>query len=491
MENKEDNSNKIPKVFISYSWTNQEHVENVENLAKRLMSDGIYVYLDLWDAHEGIDLNHFMEKVKSKEIDFVLIICDQEYARKADQREGGVGTETQIISKEVYDDVEQTRVIPIVWEKDDEGKPYLPTYLATRKYIDLSKEYSEGYEKLIRIVHNLPEHIKPPIGEFPERLKVSKLNNSNLESIILSFEERVEKNPFLINTLIEEFLEEFLDSIKKHKITFSCDEFDNIVKEIYDKIYEYTPLRDSFIKFFEKVIRYTKQIDFEFEVIITFFERIYELTTPKVGESYNVKYVIHYDFIIREIFLYLITISLYYKNYDFISNLLNSPYNFKSLSLSQNESQNFLTLDQRGSIGTDKYFTYYYNLKGNNPLTGLGQLLIERMYSDFEINEFVEADLLCCYISIINLNDNYGWFPYTYIYKESDDFELFRRLTSKKHFEKVKDLFEVETVEDLKEKIQLSNIYFTRQRYGFSNALFNYVKPINYYVNIDKICSLR
>ena len=156
MEDKEDNSNKIPKVFISYSWTNQEHVDNVENLAKRLMSDGIYVYLDLWDAPEGIDLNHFMEKVKSKEIDFVLIICDQEYARKADQREGGVGTETQIISKEVYDDVEQTRVIPIVWEKDDEGKPYLPTYLATRKYIDLSKEYSEGYEKLIRIVHKLP-----------------------------------------------------------------------------------------------------------------------------------------------------------------------------------------------------------------------------------------------------------------------------------------------------------------------------------------------
>ena len=62
MENKEDNSNKIPKVFISYSWTNQEHVENVENLAKRLMSDGIYVYLDIWDAPEGIDLNHYMEK---------------------------------------------------------------------------------------------------------------------------------------------------------------------------------------------------------------------------------------------------------------------------------------------------------------------------------------------------------------------------------------------------------------------------------------------
>ena len=187
MENKEDTSNKIPKVFISYSWTNQEHVENVKNLAKRLMSDGIYVYLDLWDAPEGIDLNHYMEKVKSKEIDFVLIICDQEYTRKADQRAGGVGTETQIISKEVYGDVEQTRVIPIVWEKDDEGNPYLPTYLATRKYIDLTKEYSEGYEQLIRRIHNVPEHIKPPLGEYPDRLKVSKLNNSIFEAKILSF----------------------------------------------------------------------------------------------------------------------------------------------------------------------------------------------------------------------------------------------------------------------------------------------------------------
>lgn len=493
MEDKEDNSNKIPKVFISYSWTNQEHVDNVENLAKRLMSDGIYVYLDLWDAPEGIDLNHFMEKVKSKEIDFVLIICDQEYARKADQREGGVGTETQIISKEVYDDVEQTRVIPIVWEKDDEGNPYLPTYLATRKYIDLTKEYSEGYEQLIRRIHNVPEHIKPPLGEYPDRLKVSKLNNSIFEAKILSFNGFVEKNPIFLNPLVEEFLEEFISSIELNQITFSSNEFDNIVKEIYDKIFEYTPLRDSFIKFFEKVIKYTKYSDFEFDFdnVIDFFGKLYNLTIPKVGESLDRRSIIFYDLIIRELFLYLITISLHYKNYDFISNLLNSPYYFKSPYITPTESQNFLILDQRGDIRTDEYMAHYYKLKGNNYITGLGNLLIERLYSDFEIDEFVEADLLCCYISIINLKDNFGWFPYTHIYKNSKDFELFRKLTSKRHFEKVKNLFEVETVEDLKEKIRMSDKFFTKERYGFPNAIRSYVKPISHYVNINEIGNLR
>lgn len=492
MESNERNINDIPKVFISYSWTSDEHIENVENLAKRLMSDGVDVLLDLWDAPEGIDLNYYMEKVKSKEIDFVLIICDQEYATKADQRKGGVGTETQIISKEVYNNVEQTRVIPIIYERDDEGEPCVPTYLASRKFIDLINDYNDGYERLLRRIHNVPEHIKPPIGEFPVRLKVPKVNNGTLESIIFSFVKRVEKDQFLINNIIQEFLEEFFDCIKKNQITFSSNETEDIVKVIYDKIFEYIPLRDSFIKFFKKIIKYTKYSGFEidFDNIIDFFGRLFNLTIPKVGETFDRRSIIYYDFIIRELFLYLITISLHYKNYDFISNVLNSPYYFKSV-YNPNETQNFLILDQRGDIETDKFLTYYYTLKDKNYITGLGHMLIERMYSDFDINEFVEADLLCCYISIINLKDKYGWFPYTHIYKESEDFELFRKLTSKKHFEKVKDLFEVETVEDLKEKIQLADNYFSKQRYGFSRAIFSYVKPIGHYVKLDEIYTLR
>ena len=50
------------------------------------MNNHVEVILDVWNAPEGIDLNHFMEEnVKSEDIDFVLIISDKEYARKVYQ----------------------------------------------------------------------------------------------------------------------------------------------------------------------------------------------------------------------------------------------------------------------------------------------------------------------------------------------------------------------------------------------------------------------
>ncbi|MCP4117926.1 MAG: TIR domain-containing protein [Desulfobacteraceae bacterium] len=42
-----------PKVFISYSWSNQSHQELVEHWADRLISEGIDVVLDIYDLKEG------------------------------------------------------------------------------------------------------------------------------------------------------------------------------------------------------------------------------------------------------------------------------------------------------------------------------------------------------------------------------------------------------------------------------------------------------
>ena len=91
------------KLFISYSWTSQDHETWVLNLAKELVENGVHVVIDKWDLKEGQDSYSFMEKmVSDTEIQKVLIISDKKYADKANGRDGGVGTETQIISAEVY-----------------------------------------------------------------------------------------------------------------------------------------------------------------------------------------------------------------------------------------------------------------------------------------------------------------------------------------------------------------------------------------------------
>lgn len=159
-----------PKIFISYSWTSPQHERWVVELAERLSGDGILVVLDKWDLKEGQDKHKFMEQmVHDENICKVLVVCDVGYQAKADDRKGGVGTESQLISKEVYENTGQEKFIPIVRDYDGDGKPCMPHFMGGRIYIDLSTEetFEENYQKLVRNLYDKPLLKRPPLGTPP------------------------------------------------------------------------------------------------------------------------------------------------------------------------------------------------------------------------------------------------------------------------------------------------------------------------------------
>ena len=128
-----------PKVFISYAWGTEQYQEKVLAFATQLIGDGIDVVLDKWDLNEGNDTYAFMEKcANDPSITNVLMLLDPVYANKADAHTGGVGTETQIISAKVYQEVTQDKFIPIVFDRDESGRVCKPTYLQGRLHFDLS-----------------------------------------------------------------------------------------------------------------------------------------------------------------------------------------------------------------------------------------------------------------------------------------------------------------------------------------------------------------
>src|SRR6266446_3808391 len=139
-----------PKTFISYSWTSPEHQQWVLGLATQLRENGVDVIFDKWDLKEGDDAITFMEKIVTDEsIEKVIVVLDKVYAEKADGRKGGVGTETQIITPQIYKKVrDQNKFVCVISETDAEGKPFLPAYYQSRLYIDLSKEeiFAENFE---------------------------------------------------------------------------------------------------------------------------------------------------------------------------------------------------------------------------------------------------------------------------------------------------------------------------------------------------------
>ncbi len=161
------------KAFISYSWTSSEHEKWVLELANQLVKNGVDAILDKWNLNPGNDKYTFMESmVLDKEIDRVLIICEHGYKTKADNRIGGVGTEVQIITPELYSKVDQNKFIPIIAEKGEHLDSFMPVFLKSRLGIDMSSPevYEKGFEELLRLIINRPYYTKPSVGKLPEFL---------------------------------------------------------------------------------------------------------------------------------------------------------------------------------------------------------------------------------------------------------------------------------------------------------------------------------
>lgn len=121
-----------PKLFVSYSWSSEEHEAWVISLATALRDAGIDVILDKWDLKEGHDAYKFMEQmVSNPEVKKVVMICDRKYVSKANDRAGGVGAETQIISPEIYAKQDQDKFVAVIAERDEQGSKANLVFLRT------------------------------------------------------------------------------------------------------------------------------------------------------------------------------------------------------------------------------------------------------------------------------------------------------------------------------------------------------------------------
>lgn len=149
-------------VFISYCHKDVTE-EWIQNLVTVLGQHGINSIVDIYDLQLGQDLNYFMEQIKK--VDKVIILLGKHYMEKANRREGGVGIETQIISCDVYKNLEQTKFIPIVVCKDERDNAYLPFYLETRLYTDFSSAelFDKNMEELVKHIFKLPRKHKPSV----------------------------------------------------------------------------------------------------------------------------------------------------------------------------------------------------------------------------------------------------------------------------------------------------------------------------------------
>jgi hypothetical protein len=320
-----------PRVFLSYSWSGPEHEGQVVALAERLTADGIHVVFDKWDLQEGQDKYAFMERtVKDPDVDRVLILSDRLYAEKADGRAGGVGTETQIISPDVYGDVDQRKFIAVVMERDPSGREYLPTYLRGRIYIDLSdpERFEAEYEKLLRNIYGKPLFERPPLGRPPAYLATEEAP-SPLRHAFQTYRHAVLAGKPYSDALLEDFTERFVEAFSAERLEVEAwppPSGEALHQEATKSIERFMPHRDAWIEMMRFVARYSPT-ESAIEIIRKALARVLAIRLDVGGSMGRPERLDdNLAFLLRELMLYTVAILVQADRLDSIDQLLGSPF---------------------------------------------------------------------------------------------------------------------------------------------------------------------
>lgn len=471
-----------PKVFISYSWHPEKNKIWVQRLAERLIQDGVNVKLDVWDLKHGHDKYVFMEQmVKDSDIKKVLVICNEDYARKADDRTGGVGTESLIMSSDIYSLAEQTKFIPILVEKKN-GEPCLPTFLKSRMYIDMSSNdiYELGYDQLLRDIYEKPLLRKPALGKMPSYLEAD-------EPVLLSTaqEQRMLKEKVAestnLQTWIAKYCDKLIESLDQFKVTFRGGKTGDLIEMIEKSIASMQVVNNDFITFVETVASNSECNGKQF---VDFFEKLlqyYEDKDIELASSTDSWHLCNddYRFFNYELFLSFAAIMLKYERFDIIKEVVDTDYCILSNRLGrQIKALNFAEFQKHN------YTLDYY--KGNNGYSPSSQVAnLMRNYGGDKFNTWVEVDILLYYLSLI-----YGkpgdrmsmWYPTLSIYNRA--FEILPKIASMRYFEKAKVMFDVGDKDSFKTLLVRTKDELQRDAY---HRIPNLKEGLSY----DKVCSLR
>lgn len=153
-----------PRVFVSYSWEDEEHIEWTKKLANHLIENGVDIHIDQYDLELGDRLPQFMKKEITR-ANYVLIICTPNYKEKADNRQSGVGYEGHIIAGELFQKQNERKFIPII--RKGEIEECFPTYLLSKLGIDFKDDnkFEEKLQELLATIYGRKSKPKP--GNIP------------------------------------------------------------------------------------------------------------------------------------------------------------------------------------------------------------------------------------------------------------------------------------------------------------------------------------
>lgn len=485
---RQNQSMSEPKLFISYCWSSPEHEDWVLRLGTELRENGVDVILDKWDLKEGNDANAFMEKMVSDEgIKKVILVIDEQYSDRANLRKGGVGTETQIISAEVYESVDQNKFVAVIASRDSEGKAKLPVFYKSRIYIDLSDNelYGKNFEQLLRWIYDKPLNVKPEIGKKPAFLSEEEQVSLGTSVTFRRFVDAMRNNrPHAYGALVE-YLNLFSENFSRFRLEPSngANDFD---QKIVDSIAQFIPIRNELVEVFGVIAQYDQTTSFApaihkfFESLIPFLDRPEEVITYHKWDWDNLK------FIIQESFILCISIFLKHERFDIVSYLVNQQYYIeKDAYYGRSAMTSFSVF--RNSLTSLEHRNTRLNL---NRLSVHADMIKDRCTdSGIPFNAMMQADFILYLVqSLRRLKDHREqmWWPETLVFKSfhGGTFEVFLRAESIAYFNRLASVLNITTKTDLEPFIEgIKNQYIYLPQWRFER-----ISPLEL-MNYEKLCT--
>ncbi|NKI46418.1 TIR domain-containing protein [Pseudomonas fluorescens] len=465
---------KNPKVFISYSWSSEDHESWVVELAEQLMQAGVETILDKWDLQPGHNAYKFMEKmVNDSSIDKVLIICDELYTQKANaQGSTGVSTETQIISPVIYSNALQEKFVALVTQRDESGKPFLPTYYGSRMYIDFSNsaQQSEVFERLIRFIFGQPLYKRPELGKAPSYIAEPSLPSLGTTVAYNRAINLLKSGKSTAEGAVDEYLSLFVENLSRFEVSFIGLTDDQKVSLTSDNLASLLPYRNEITRLFSAIAQYSPSENLVHR-IHRFFEKTIEYIFPKEGKHYSDWDFDNFKFLCREVFLCFVASLIKHERFERLGFFLSSTYFVRS------ESVIF-----RNTLCDHSIFSWHLNsLEFRNKHQKLGKtsltatMLNERCEpSIVSFQEMMQADFILYLRAQINSAERLPtpgapWHPDTAVYvgHHAEAFEIFIRASSIKYYERINPIFNNWSTGELSTMLKTLNTNGNLPKFGW------------------------
>lgn len=403
--------------------------------AERLLADGVEVVMDIFDLKEGHDKYAFMESmVTDPTVTHVLVICDKVYAEKADERKAGVGAETQIISKEVYDKVNQSKFVPIACELDNSGNWYLPTFLKSRIGINFStpEAVNENWEQLIRLLHGKPLHVKPPVGRAPAFLRDDAAPASPALAKFSALKQAIVNGRPTVEMYRQDFLDaciEYADALRIRNQPDSANFGERVVSDCA----KLKLVRDHIIDWVLLEAPLSPSDRFQ-ESLIAFLERLLETKArPRELTAFNDQWFEAHGVFVYETFLYVVAALMKGGAFGVLHEVFTSHYIQPPGARHHNE----------GEFESFECFWTYSDVlqvlapKGRKLLAPAAELIKRQAdRADLPFESVMEAELMVLLMTFVSPSVSH-WYPGTLLYSQNRPFPFFIRATQHRGFRKL------------------------------------------------------